>query len=115
MQSAPDTKKKTLQSAAAATGNGETLTVGDKKDGGYAYVCFQVTGTFTATVTFEGTVDGTNWVALEVASLGVSATVGSTATEAGIFRALVKGLYQVRARVSAYTNGSVTVLAQASA
>lgn len=101
---------KTLQDAAAATGDGQSLTLVGDAYGGLETVAIQLSGTFTATVTFEATVDGTNWIALRVTPIATG-TVATTATAAGIFQADVKGLKAVRARVSAYTNGNVTAYA----
>ena len=64
----------TLQSAAAADGNGTAFDVK-----GAARVTVQVSGTFTATVTFEGTVNNDTWVAL---SVGTSAAFGTRVTTA---------------------------------
>ena len=80
-----------LQNAAVATADGASLYVTTTEDGGYAVACFQVSGTFVATVSFEGTIDGTNWVAWEVESVGNRATLGTSAAAAGIFRAVVLG------------------------
>lgn len=98
-----------MQSAAAATGNGTALDCSLPNDGFEAAV-LQVSGTFSATVTFEATVDGTNWIAVQGTNLNSSAAA-STATAAGLFRFDVRGLVQLRARVSAYTSGNVTVRA----
>lgn len=94
---------KTFHSAAAAAANGNAAGVN-----GLVVYGIQVTGTFSGTITFEGTVDGTNWVALSVtnASSGVAAT---TTTTTGIFIATVAGLDQIRCRISTYTSGSITV------
>ena len=101
----------TLQDAAAATDNGTVLDVL-----GFGTAALQVSGTFSATVTFESTVDGTNWVAI----LGHNAGTGSlsplsVATAAGILTFQVAGRSQIRARVSAYTSGNVTVKGYATA
>ena len=57
----------------------------------------QVSGTFSATVLIEGSLDGVNWTTL------------SSLTATGITQ--YTGLYQsIRASVSAYTSGSVTVV-----
>lgn len=102
-------KRGKIQDAVAVTGNGGVVDVIDVADGGYAAIAFQVTGTFTATVNFECTVDGTNWVALECTSVSNSTTPVTTATAAGIWKAAVLGLYQVRARVTWTSGTSVTV------
>lgn len=93
-----------MQSAAAATGNGQDL---DTSNLGGASI--QLSGTFTATVTFEGTTDGSNWVAV-LATNRTSGSAATTATGAGIFFIAAQGLVKVRARVSAYTDGEVTAV-----
>lgn len=95
----------TLQNAAAATGNGTAIDVK-----GYHSVVLDVTGAFTATVTFEGTIDDANWVAIGVKPVADTAAV-TTATAAGMFKLPIDidALSQIRARISAYTSGNVTV------
>lgn len=96
------------QNAAAADGNGTAVDVT-----GYTNLAFQVTGTFSATVNFEATIDGTNYVALSVWDTPTNTRV-TTATAAGLFYVAVGALWQVRARISGYASGTVTVLARAS-
>ena len=94
----------TLQSAAVATGNGTVLNCNN-----YETVTLQVSGTFVGTVSFEGSVDGTNFAAVPfINSAGTNAT---TATAAGIFISAGTGYALLRARISAYTSGSITVVA----
>lgn len=96
----------TLQAAAGADGNGTAFDVR-----GAARVTVQVSGTFSATVNFEGTIDDTNWfaVGLKTAADGAAAT---TATGAGVWkRTSDLALSQMRARVSSYASGAVTVVA----
>lgn len=97
----------TMQSAAVATGNGTVLTVT-----GYGTATVQITGTFVATTTFEGTTDGTNYVSISATQIG-AASIATTATTAGIYRLGVSGLTHIRARISAYTSGSVTSIGRA--
>lgn len=97
----------TLQNAAAANGDGTEGAVA-----GHGTVAVQVSGTFSATVNFEGTVDGTNWLAVQGVNAGTGAVV-SAATAPGLFLIPVAGLDKFRARVSGYTSGSVTVTARA--
>ena len=97
------TLETTHQNAATTDGNGTAATVS-----GYGPMAFQATGTFdTATVTYQGSVDGTNYVALP----------GSSAvTTAGIFQIDVSGYKSVRAVISgagASTNLTVKSLAVA--
>lgn len=101
-----------LQSAAAATGNGAAITLTDPDNGALGTLTMQVSGTFVGTVTFEGTVDGSNWIALLCTNVNAG-TTATTATAVGIFRVDCSGLAQVRARVSAYTSGAITVTATA--
>lgn len=72
-------------------------------------------GTFVATVTFQGTVDGTNWFTLNVLPAGaaVNQAVVSTATAPGVWVGNANGCQQVRAIATAYTSGSVTVVLRA--
>lgn len=95
----------TLQNAAAATGNGTAIDVKGQRS-----LVLDVTGTFVATVTFEGTIDDSNWVAIGLKTAADAAAVTS-ATAVGMFKLPqdLDALSQVRARVSAWTSGAVTV------
>jgi hypothetical protein len=98
----------TLQNAVAATGNGSELPVDQ-----YGGVGLQVTISATATVTFETTVDGTTWVSAACVSVAdTSGTLTSTATGSGAYQCNVSGMALFRARVSAFTSGTVTVFAK---
>lgn len=74
-------------------------------------IAIQVSGTFTGTITFECSVNGTNWVALAMksSSQAALATLVTTTTAAGVFTVSTVGIQNVRARMSAYTDGSATV------
>ena len=98
--------KATLQDAAEATGNGYTMDVGGK-----ASLTLQVTGTFSGTVTFEASLDGSNWVSRS--GIDGSGNKSSTATTTGIYQFNIDGIKYFRARISAYTSGSITVVARA--
>lgn len=101
-----------LQAAADATGNGTALDVA-----GFSQVVLQVSGTFSGTITWEATVDGTNWIAVALADLNSTTRArATTATAVGLYLLdTIAGLQKVRARVSAYTSGNITVTANASA
>lgn len=76
-------------------------------------VAVQLVGTFTATVTFEVTVDGTNWASIELnPTTDLSATgLTATATAAGLFVSpFPLAVSGVRARVSAFTNNTSGVI-----
>lgn len=98
----------TLQDAAVATGNG-TLYEGTT---GIGLLGCQVSGTFVGTVTFEGSINQADWVSLLARDKATGATA-TTATAAGIYLVDVAGVTHFRARVSAYTSGSITVAAVA--
>lgn len=97
----------TMQSAATGTGNGTALTVT-----GFGSSMIQITGTFVGTVTFEVTGDGTNYEGI----YGVNSETGVpvlTATAPGVFFFSHPAGQAVRARVSAYTSGSITAKGRA--
>lgn len=82
------------------------------------YFAIQVTGTWTGTISFETSLDGTNYVALGLISAGATspATYVTSATSNGIWSAIPssRGLSSVRARMSAYTDGTAVVTAKVS-
>ena len=93
-----------LQNAAAATGNGTAVALA-----GYDKFAIEVTGTFVGTVTFEGTIDDTSYFAVGMKTAADGAAVTS-ATAAGAFKMPSDTvLSQFRARVSAFTSGTITV------
>ena len=98
----------TFQAAAGATGNGTPLLVD-----GFSGVGVQVTGTFTGTVTLEGTIDGSTWV--EIGAIDLNATNHNTKvkgiTGPGLYLIdHIGGCSEFRARVSAWSNGEITAL-----
>ena len=71
---------------------------------GNASTILQISGTWAGTISFEATLDMTNWVALT--GIAVTAVVPAiTTTTNGIFRFNTAGLQQIRIRVTAYTSG----------
>ena len=90
-----------LQDEAVAVGNGSSVLVY-----GASVAVVQVTGITTATITWEGTVDETNWVSL-VAKNVASGAEASTATADGIYAVPVTGIVLLRARISAWTSGTI--------
>jgi len=98
----------TLHSSAQANGNGATFNVG-----GLTGVTLQVTGTFSANLYPEGTLDGSTWpspglIAINLAT-GQTAT---TITAAGLYFVPVPGIDQFRLRIGSYVSGAVTVTAK---
>lgn len=82
----------TLLNAAAATGAGAASTFKALN------ITYQAVVTGTATVEVQGSNDGTNWV--QIANF----TASGASTKADAFK-------YVRANVTAYTSGAVTVIA----
>lgn len=94
--------------------NGATGSLGDGSRTNTAFMGVQLTGTFTATVTFQGTIDGTNWVSISArpySGLYDSTLAVNTATAVGAFLIDVTGLRGVRLNVTAYTSGTITYTA----
>jgi hypothetical protein len=74
-------------------------------------IAFDVTGTFTGTITFEASVDGTTFVAFGGQAPAGGSTI-TTLTAPGVFQSPAnscQGFETVRARMSAYTSGTAVV------
>jgi len=100
--------QKVLQSAATGTGNGTAVNCTDLSKGAFKIITLQVAGISGDTITWEATIDGTNWAAFSVTNLGTAAAA-TTATANGIYSADVTGIVQFRARISTYSAGTITV------
>jgi hypothetical protein len=99
----------TFQSAADAVADGTALVV-DK----YTAIAVQVTISNTATVTFEGSQDGSVYASkVCVSTASTSAALSTTATATGTYQCNIAGLQMFRVRVSAWTSGTVTVTGRA--
>ena len=80
---------------------------------GQSTVTFQLTGTWTAVVSFEASNDNANWTTILSYRAG-DATISTTVTNStnnDVYRVTTAGFGFVRARVSAYTSGTVVVTA----
>jgi hypothetical protein len=97
----------TFQSAVAATGTGNVMEF-DRKFG--RMLAVQITGTFTATVTFEGSTDGTNYVAVAGLNRSDHATFASAPPAAGQYLIDIGGFAKFRCRVTWSSGTSVTVI-----
>lgn len=99
----------TFQSGATAIGNGTPIDVS-----GYATVGLDVTISGTAAVAFEVSVDGANYVSINsiLSTLSTASFASTTGTVRGI-RFNVSGFKFFRARISAYTSGTVDVVGYA--
>ena len=78
------------------------------------FVAVQIVGALSATITFEASVDGTNYVAFNMTPSN-SGTEASTATAAGAWTKSTGAYSAVRARCSASTSGSPVVTIRYSA
>jgi hypothetical protein len=103
----------TMQSAAVASGNGTVLACA-----GYASVELNITASVAMSggtqINFEYSPDsGTTWVALRCFNEGTT-TWATTTTAPGVWRASVNGIAgsQVRARISLYSAGTITITGQ---
>jgi hypothetical protein len=92
----------TMQNAVSATANGTTLDVA-----GYTTATIEVTGTFSATVTFEASNDDSVWYAIVATKVGNN-TIATTTTTTGLYRLSVGGIKSIRARVTWTSGTSVT-------
>jgi len=98
--------KHTFHTAAILTADGTALPLA-----GLATIGIQVEGVIGDTVTFEGTIDGATWYAVQAMNVA-DGTVATTATADGIYIASVAGLDTFRARLTR-VGGTVTVTSRA--
>jgi len=104
-----DHREYLLQNAVEATDDGRAISVD-----GFTAVGLDITIADTATVTFEGSVSGSGWTAVTCASSGsTSAALVTSASASGIYQCNVAGLGTFRARISAWSLGTVSVFARA--
>lgn len=95
----------TMHSAAVATGNGTVADVAN-----YDVIGIQVAGISGDTITWEASIDGSNWVGILVAPI-TTGTAALTTTANGVFALDCSGLVLFRARISTYSAGTITVTA----
>ena len=74
-----------------------------------------VRGTFTGTITFQGSIDGTNWFSISMlpAGGGVNVAAVTTTTAVGAWTGSANGMQQVRATFSASPTGTATIVLRA--
>ena len=96
-------RKVTFHSAASATATGTVMNTTQ-----VASVLVQITGTFSATVTFQGTVDGSTWVAVQGVNLN-DGSVATTATAAGLYLVPMAGARKFRCDLTWASGTSITV------
>ena len=96
----------TFQSAVTAVGNGTALDTSTVTD-----LIIQISGITSATITFEGSLDGgTNYSPIKAVPIATG-TAATTATADGIYRLTIPAyqFQRVRCRVSTYSSGTITV------
>ena len=99
-------KNLVLQNSASSIGNGTDFIID-----GYGLAKLQVTGTFVGEIMITGSVDGTNFVLFNTTKS--DGTSVSTITTSGIYTLDCKGLYKIRAQITSYTSGNITVTGKA--
>jgi hypothetical protein len=108
-QTQPATANLTASDGGTCATAGACLTVNVANNAASSVI--QITGTWSATVQFEGNAQpgsGGTFNAVNAVAIGGTSGVNST-TANGAWRVTVSGLAQIRARVSAYTSGTVVV------
>lgn len=97
----------TMQDAAVATGDGVSLEMAGHRD-----AIIQVAGITSATITWEASLDGTTWHGVAVAALASTTRARAlTITADGIFLFdNAGGLLYLRARISTWVSGTITVI-----
>jgi hypothetical protein len=76
----------------------------------YKFISIQLVGTWAATVTFEGSNDNTTFYAIATTDPSANGTGQTTATINRVVKVPVLTKY-IRARVSAYTSGTISAVA----
>jgi hypothetical protein len=82
---------------------------------GYTACAMDIRGTFTATLSFQGTLDGTNWIALQAIPYGSAQNVNlvTSTPSPGAWLVQCAGCVQVRTIATAYTSGTITTVVRA--
>lgn len=97
----------TLQNTAGAAGAGVVLPTN-----GYGVALLAISGVFVGTITFEGQGPDGAWYTISALQRGTGA-ISTTANAAGLYELNVRGLAAVRANITSYTSGNITVKGQA--
>lgn len=95
-----------LHSASKSTNEGNAVATT-----GYSTALFRVEGNeFQGVINFEGTfIDGAGWFPLSVVNVSTNLSVTSTQSN-GLYRANVSGLQKVRATITYYRAGDMTII-----
>ena len=108
----------TLQSAATANGNGTAMTVAGLSSSIFSVNC-SVSCSGGTTINFEGSADGTNYSFLPAVQVSSATIANSIANQASgsvtLWQVPIGAIQSIRARISGYSAGTITVTATASA
>jgi len=96
-----------MHNGAVAIGNGILLNVNE-----YAMAVLEVRGIFSATIIFEGSIDDTNWY--PILATKNDGIISNTTTTIGLYKVNVATCKSIRARISSYVSGSITVVGKVS-
>lgn len=97
--------RNSIQGTIAANDTAVTLAYRQFTNGG---VGIQITGSFTGTLQFEVTIDGTNFMPVRTLNI-TDGSEGPTTTSNGIYRFDVVGILVARVRATAWSSGTATV------
>lgn len=110
LRSINDTVQTAQNLALASTANAVTVS----SLNGYGTVSAQITGTWTGTLIFEGTVDNTNWFTTGGLAINGTGAIVTTTTANGQWQADVAGFVGFRVRCSVTGTGTAVVSIRAS-
>lgn len=96
-------RKVTHHSAPSASATGAVMNCT-----GLVGALVQITGTFVAIVTFQGTIDGSNWVAIRTENVNTG-VVATTATVAGMYYVPFAGIRRFRANLARTSGDDIMV------
>ena len=100
-------KTETLQDCSAACDGDGTIV----NTSSFTTAVIQVCCTFSATVTFKASVDGTNYEAIECFSTADKTVRATSATAQGQWRCNMIGFNKLKAQISGYGSGTILVTA----
>ncbi len=87
----------------------DTAGVAQASDAFAGMVVYQLYGTWGGTVTFEGTLNNSDWDSIRAEPLDTG-TLATTTTSSGLYRVDASGLLKTRVRFSTDTSGTVSVM-----
>ena len=86
----------------------DTAGIAEGHDAFASQVVYQLFGTWTGVVTFEGTINNSDWASVRAEPL-TTGTLAVSTTGNGLFRIDSTGLFKTRCRFSTDSSGTVSV------